>query len=55
MYKEEEVLRAQVDILTKTKLVDFAMDKYKQLHGVEEAPAGKPLSVSAGQKEKKKK
>mmetsp|Transcript_19109 Transcript_19109/g.37220 ORF Transcript_19109/g.37220 Transcript_19109/m.37220 type:complete len:457 (+) Transcript_19109:52-1422(+) len=39
VYKEEDLLRAQVELLTKTKLVDFAVDKYKLLHKTDAAPA----------------
>lgn len=38
IYKEDEVLKGQLDLLQKTKLVDFAMDKYKLLHKTEEVP-----------------
>uniref|UniRef100_A0A6U2FUM0 Eukaryotic translation initiation factor 3 subunit E n=1 Tax=Hemiselmis andersenii TaxID=464988 RepID=A0A6U2FUM0_HEMAN len=38
VYKEEDVLRAQVELLSKTKLVDFAVDKYKLLHKTDTAP-----------------
>lgn len=38
IYAEDQVLRAQLGLLTKTKLVDFAMDKYKLLHKTEEIP-----------------
>lgn len=41
IYAEDQVLRAQLGLLTKTKLVDFAMDKYKLLHKTEEIPEGK--------------
>ena len=40
IYAEDQVLRAQLHLLTKTKLVDFAMDKYKLLHKTEEIPEG---------------
>ena len=40
IYAENQVLSAQLGLLTKTKLVDFAMDKYKLLHKTEEVPQG---------------
>lgn len=39
IYKEEDILKAQVALLTKTKLIDFAADKYKLLHKTEDVPA----------------
>ena len=43
MYAEKQVLSAQLGLLTKTKLIDFAMDKYKLLHKTEDVPEGKYL------------
>jgi hypothetical protein len=40
VYAESDVLKAQLEILTKTKLVDFAVEKYKLLHKTEDVPAG---------------
>ena len=43
IYAEDEVLSAQLSLLKKTKLVDFAMDKYKLLHKTEDVPDGASL------------
>eukprot|EP00287_Rhodomonas_sp_CCMP768_P009135 CAMPEP_0196723696 /NCGR_PEP_ID=MMETSP1091-20130531/5763_1 /TAXON_ID=302021 /ORGANISM="Rhodomonas sp., Strain CCMP768" /LENGTH=453 /DNA_ID=CAMNT_0042065683 /DNA_START=9 /DNA_END=1370 /DNA_ORIENTATION=- len=38
IYPEEQVVKYQLELLKKTKLVDFAMDKYKLLHKTEDVP-----------------
>lgn len=38
LYNEEDVLRAKLALLEKTNMVDFAMDIYKGLNGVEDVP-----------------
>jgi hypothetical protein len=50
IYAEDQVLRAQLGLLTKTKLVDFAMDKYKLLHKTEEVPQGNICRSIANQR-----
>lgn len=39
IYSETDLLKAKLDLLDKTNMVDFAMDIYKNLHNVEDAPA----------------
>lgn len=39
LYSEDELLKAKVDLLEKTNMVDFAMDIYRKLHKVEDVPA----------------
>jgi len=38
-YSEEDLLKAKLDLLEKTNMVDFAMDIYKKLYKTEEVPA----------------
>jgi len=40
IYPEEQVLKYQLELLKKTKLVDFAMDKYKELNKNDLVPEG---------------
>jgi len=39
LYSEDDLLKAKLDLLEKTNMVDFAMDIYKKLHKTEEVPA----------------
>lgn len=38
IYDEKEVLKAKLDILSKTNMIDYAIDIRKQLHADEEIP-----------------
>eukprot|EP01117_Protostelium_nocturnum_P000040 TRINITY_DN10127_c0_g1_i1.p1 TRINITY_DN10127_c0_g1~~TRINITY_DN10127_c0_g1_i1.p1 ORF type:complete len:446 (-),score=148.62 TRINITY_DN10127_c0_g1_i1:149-1486(-) len=38
MYSEEDLLKAKIELLNKTKMVDFQMDNYKKLHATEQVP-----------------
>jgi translation initiation factor 3 subunit E len=37
---DEGLLKAKVDLLEKTNMVDFAMDIYRKLHKTEDVPQG---------------
>lgn len=37
-YSEDDLLKAKLDLLDKTNMVDFAMDIYKKLHKTDEVP-----------------
>lgn len=39
LYTEDELLKAKLDLLEKTNMVDYAMDIYRKLHKVEDVPA----------------
>ncbi|KAJ2769550.1 eukaryotic translation initiation factor 3 subunit E, partial [Coemansia nantahalensis] len=39
VYKPEDILKAKVELLSSTSMVDYTGELYKQLHGVEELPA----------------
>ncbi|KAJ2786213.1 eukaryotic translation initiation factor 3 subunit E [Coemansia javaensis] len=39
VYKAEDALRAKVELLSNTGMVDYTGELYKQLHGVDELPA----------------
>ncbi|EKX34646.1 translation initiation factor 3, subunit E [Guillardia theta CCMP2712] len=38
IYAEEDILKAQFDLLQKTKLIDSAIEKYKAIHKTEDVP-----------------
>lgn len=38
LYREEDLLQGKIELLSKTNMVDFAMDIYKNLHGSEQVP-----------------
>jgi len=38
VYSEQELLKAKLDLLDKTNMVDFAMDIYTKLYGTEDVP-----------------
>jgi len=38
IYTEDDLLKAKLDLLEKTNMVDFAMDIYKKLHKTDEVP-----------------
>lgn len=44
IYHEREMLQAKVDLLASTKMVDFAVEVYHQLHPDQDPPEGKALS-----------
>jgi len=39
IYSEDDLLKAKLDLLDKTNMVDFAMDIFKKLHKTDEVPA----------------
>lgn len=39
MYNARSLQKAKLDLVSKTKMVDFAIEEYKQLHNTEDAPA----------------
>jgi len=40
LYPEEELLKAKIDLLNKTNMVDYAMDIHKSLYHTEDVPQG---------------
>ena len=41
VYPEDEVVKAQLSMLSRAKLVDFEIEKHKLLHKSDEVPPGK--------------
>lgn len=47
LYAEDEILKAKIELLSQTNMVDYAMDIHKTLYHTEEVPQGRiffPLS-----------
>lgn len=40
IFPEEEILKAKIDLLAKTNMVDYAMDIHKSLYNTEDVPPG---------------
>lgn len=40
VYPEEDILKAKIDLLGKTNMVDYGMDIHKALYKTEEVPEG---------------
>jgi len=41
LYPDEQILKAKIELLNKTNMVDYAMDIHKSLYRTEEVPQGK--------------
>lgn len=46
IYNEDDLLKAKLDLLEKTNMVDFAMDIYKKLYKVDDVPQGIALNLN---------
>lgn len=40
VYAREDMLQAEYDLLSETKLIEFAAEIYKQLHNTDDLPQG---------------
>lgn len=40
VYPDEDILRAKLELLNQTNMVDYAMDIYRALHHSEDVPQG---------------
>jgi len=40
LYNSKDLQKAKLDLVSKTKMVDFAIEEYKQLYNTEDVPAG---------------
>jgi hypothetical protein len=41
LYPDEQILKAKIELLNKTNMVDYAMDIHKSLYHTEDVPQGK--------------
>lgn len=42
MYADDQILKAKIELLAKTNMVDYAMDIHKSLYHTEDVPQGMP-------------
>ena len=40
IYRDDEILKAKIELLAKTNMVDYAMDIHKSLYHTEDVPQG---------------
>lgn len=45
LYENDQILKAKIELLNKTNMVDYAMDIHKSLYHTEDVPQGTPFSL----------
>lgn len=43
LYSDDQILKAKIELLAKTNMVDYAMDIHKSLYHTEDVPQGQPF------------
>lgn len=45
LYPNDQILKAKIELLNNTNMVDYAMDIHKSLYHTEDVPQGSKLSI----------